>query len=202
MDCPSDPARDGEVNFVPAIPGQRFGRLTVIGEAESLFLGSRRIRRFKCLCDCGNETTVLRDLVLRKGRGTKSCGCLAIEIARVVKRKHGHRSKAYTSPTYDSWQSMLDRTRAKSGDHYLHYVLRGITVCERWHIFENFLADMGPRPDGKTIDRINNDGNYEPGNCKWSTAREQRSNQRPYVYERWRRPPTMRINLLQFGATQ
>jgi hypothetical protein len=91
---------------------------------------------------------------------------------------------------------MLDRTRAKSGDHHRLYVLRGITVCERWlHSFENFFADMGKKPSPKhSIDRKNNNGNYEPGNCRWATAKEQRQNQGPYT--RIWRVPTMRINLL------
>lgn len=92
--------------------------------------------------------------------------------AKVSTYKHGWSN----TPTYWSWSGMLSRCRDPRNASYRRYGARGITVCERWHDFLNFLADMGPRPEGKTLDRINGDGNYEPGNCRWATKAEQSAN--------------------------
>ena len=92
-------------------------------------------------------------------------------------KTHMHRSGGKTSKTYRSWESMKGRCYNKNDPSYPRYGERGITVCDRWlHSFENFFEDMGERPPSKTLDRINNDGNYEPGNCKWATNKEQQNN--------------------------
>lgn len=88
-------------------------------------------------------------------------------------------------PTYSSWQAMLNRCRNENIPTWPHYGGRGITICERWESYESFLADMGERPDGRSLDRINVDGNYEPGNCRWATAQEQARNQRRHAGKVW-----------------
>lgn len=95
-----------------------------------------------------------------------------------MRKKHSHTTHKSSSPTYKSWHMMKQRCLNKNYNQFADYGGRGITVCDRWLQFENFLADMGARPDGKTLDREDNNGNYEPGNCKWSTRKEQQSNRR------------------------
>lgn len=101
---------------------------------------------------------------------------------------HGHKTRTRTSPTYSSWENMIQRATNPAAVSYPYVGGRGITVCERWRTFTNFLTDMGERPEGKyasgrpmySLDRIDSDGNYEPGNCRWATANEQLQNRRPY----------------------
>lgn len=93
--------------------------------------------------------------------------------------KHGHNpGSGRPSPTYRSWDAMRQRCLNPRDPYYSHYGGRGITACDRWRSFENFLADMGERPHNRTLDRIDNDGSYEPTNCRWATPRQQRANQR------------------------
>lgn len=159
--------------------GRRFGRLTVLGENGR---SPCRSRMYLCRCDCGKETAV-RANALRSGN-TKSCGCWARDRARfalaLYRTKHGCAGGGRKTSEYNAWCCLRERCARPNHPFWKHYGGRGITVCDRWlHSFENFLADVGPRPGpGYSIDRINNDGNYEPGNVRWATRTQQANNQR------------------------
>lgn len=127
------------------------------------------------LCSCGKEKFI-RDRSVNLGL-TRSCGHLIKEnMSRVGKLSITHGMT--NSSTYKTWKSLYQRCTNSKHARYSGWGGRGITVCERWRLFENFYADMGDRPHGKTLDRIDNDGNYEPRNCKWSTPKEQAENRR------------------------
>jgi hypothetical protein len=150
------------------LTGQRFHRLTVLTQAPMI---RGRYRAWHCRCVCGTEI-VITTQGLRSG-DTKSCGCLKRHVTSKIMTTHGH-TRNGNSRTYDSWRAMRGRCLYRTNDFYHLYGGRGIKVCERWHSFENFLADMGPRPDGTTLDRYpNTEGNYEPGNFRWATSNEQ-----------------------------
>lgn len=146
--------------------GLKFGWLTVLELAGRNRFGGKL---WRCRCDCGG-TSVVKGDALRSGRIASCCF-----MANV---KHGFTKVGNHHPLYRTWVQM--RRRCNSPDHksYKHYGARGIKVCERWQRFENFLADVGERPKGKTLDRIDNDGNYEPGNVRWATTKEQAANKR------------------------
>lgn len=153
--------------------GERFGTWTVTGSAQTFSCGSIGVM---CRCECGTSRPV-RASLLRRGL-SRNCGCLRRPSMAARARRHGHTAHGMVSPEHATWNSMLERCRNPKLRAYAAYGGRGITVCDRWLSFENFLADMGPRPEGKTIDRVNVDGNYEESNCRWATLAEQARNKR------------------------
>lgn len=135
---------------------------------------------WKCLCDCGNTTNVSAGH-LNSGH-TTSCGCHKKEASSTVCTqlftKHGHSKNGVISKTYSAWLHMLNRCNNPKNASYGNYGGRGISVCERWREYANFLDDMGESPIDKTLDRIDNSGNYEPENCRWVTMKVQQNNKR------------------------
>lgn len=127
-----------------------------------------------CRCECGNEKEIL--LISLKTGNTKSCGCSTQELRTKGNTKHGHNQTGKRSPTYISWDNMIGRCNRPSQPSFKHYGGRGITYDVRWKSFANFLEDMGERPKGKTLDRIDVDGNYCKENCRWATNKEQNNN--------------------------
>lgn len=160
------------------LQGQRFGRLVVTGQGAPYQCPSTKWRYATsiCLCDCGQVKTV-RDTALKFGH-TRSCGCLYREAMRTQNVVHGHLANGKTSKTWLSWRLMRARCFNPTCKDFRNYGGRGITVCKRWELFSNFLADLGEQPRGLSLDRINNDGNYEPGNCRWATRAQQARNTR------------------------
>ena len=158
------------------LTGLRFGRLRVIRYAGRT--GEKRISSWFCKCDCGNDAIVLATR-LQTGT-TMSCGCYHRERWATARKTHG---KSKTS-TYQSWCNMKERCENPCAKSYAYYGGRGIQVCTKWaESFDAFLADMGLRPQGRyEIDRIDNEGNYEAGNCRWvkriQNARNKRSNRK------------------------
>lgn len=152
--------------------GEKHNRLTIV---EYAYTKNKR-RHFRCACECGNVVIVSLANVL-KGT-TRSCGCFRSELnsKRCASRNLSHGMR--NTSIYHTWDSMKQRCFNKNSRPYKNYGGRGISVCDRWMSFENFYADMGERPEGAELDRINNNGNYEPGNCRWTTRSENIKNSR------------------------
>ncbi len=171
------------------LTGKRYGRLTVLGYAGDRQCGKLRNKLWRVRCDCGTELVVLSgNLNCKKSGRTQSCGCRARELSSARAKTHG----MYGKGVYYIWGGIIGRCLNPKSKYYTRYGGRGITVCDRWrHSFENFQADMGPRPSPKhTIERKDNDRGYSPDNCCWATMKEQASN----------RSNTIRVNGVTLAA--
>ena len=141
------------------LEGQKFGRLTVLYRTENDKWGNVK---WMCVCDCGNLVEVVGWRL--RSKHTQSCGCLKHNLSETA--------------VYRTWADMKTRCNNPNRKEYKYYGGRGISICKRWEKFQNFYNDMGDRPEGLTLDRIDNDGNYEPENCRWTTYAEQNHNSR------------------------
>lgn len=172
------------------LTGQKFGRLTVIAAAEAV----HGARRWLCRCDCGTETIVGHSQV--KNGLSKSCGCLRREVVGQAMTKHGSAARGKVTRVYKIWNGMVARCNTPSATGFDRYGAVGVTVCQRWMLFENFLADMGEPPAGFSIDRRDSAKGYEPANCRWASRQTQNENRKSV---RWIEHNGLRMNVVQWA---
>lgn len=150
---------------------QRFGHISVLRRSMSR-CGTIW---WTCRCDCGRLLDIRGPSLVRGN--TKSCGCRRMEAARRARTTHGHTRQGNYNRAYVSWLHAKDRCTNPRSVQFRYYGGRGIQMCQQWLTsYETFLADMGPRPEGHSLDRIDADGPYAPGNCRWATRQQQRDN--------------------------
>ena len=158
--------------------GKRFGLLSVVAQAPS----AEGATRWICVCVCGSRREYSRQTLMSTPlRAGRSCGCVSAAMAGARLRRHGPTN----TPEWRTWSSMFTRCYNARSVGYRYWGGRGVKVCSRWHTFENFLADMGRRPAGTSLDRINNDGNYSSRNCRWATTYQQAQNKRDTRFIEW-----------------
>ncbi len=162
------------------LTAQRFGRWKVLKLTRTIQRSLYKEAVWLCKCDCGTEREVRTRLLLKGRGGSTSCGCARTETIRALQPRRTHGKSKH--PLYKIWKTMRQRCNNPRSRKYPIYGGRGIKICSRWDSFEAFLEDMEKGWSvGLQIDRINNNGNYEPGNCKWSTPQEQSNNTRSNI---------------------
>lgn len=154
------------------LKGKRFGTLLVLRRHGS---DNHKKRTWFCRCDCGRTTISLGTNLVKPFRPTRSCRLCSYTRGGIKHRQHGGSG----TTEYVIWKNMRQRCTNPRTPAFEYYGGRGIEICKRWNKFENFLADMGPRPAGLSIERKNNSGNYEPSNCIWADKKTQAMNRRP-----------------------
>jgi hypothetical protein len=195
---------------------KKFGLLTIlraVDENDRWIAYSRYADRYWCLCRCGNELVVWRSMLAngvmrncgmcrRKGRGGRfrRWGTVGHHIRHTITRGGKHRT--YATGEWHSWSTMIARCTRKTHHAWDNYGGRGIRVCKRWREangqgFLNFLSDLGPRPWGKTLDRVNPQGHYEPTNTRWADAKDQTNNQRRFRWRGTTPPPVEKVRVME-----
>lgn len=161
----------------PDLTNQIFGKLKVTSKADPITMSGRKRYRYNCKCECGNTLIARKDDLISSN--TKSCGCYHKEQTSKSNTKHGYCKNYQRTDEYQIWRGIIKRCTCKTEKAYQKYGAVGISICDRWlNSYENFYEDMGPRPTkAHSIDRINNNGNYEPSNCRWATPTVQNINQ-------------------------